>query len=73
MRGIRTGGLWSVQEQQQHINVLELKAGMFAVQAFTKDQQRIHVHLKMDNTLPLAYDLRDVGLVSPEGYHPFTY
>ena len=59
-QGIRTGGLWSVQEQQQHINVLELKAGMFAVQAFTKDQQRIHAHLRMDNTSALAY-IRRMG------------
>jgi len=59
-QGIRTGGLWSVQEQQQHINVLELKAGMFAVQAFTKDQQGIHVHLRMDNTSALAY-IRRMG------------
>ena len=44
-------GLWSQQERQQHINVLELTAGMFAVQAFVKERQNVHVHLKMDNTL----------------------
>ena len=48
--GVKTGGLWSTQEQCHHINVLELKAGMFAVQAFVKDRQNVHVHLKMDNT-----------------------
>ena len=53
--GGRTGGLWSIQEQHHHINVLELKAGMFAVQAFVKNKQNVHVHLKMDNTLVLAY------------------
>ena len=29
--GTRTGGLWSPQEQQRHINSLELQAGEFAV------------------------------------------
>ena len=63
-QGVRTGGLWSVQERQ-HIIVLELKAGMFAVQAFTKGQQNIHVHLKMDNTSALAYISRMGGTRSP--------
>ena len=54
-KGVRTGGLWSIQEQHHHINVLELKAGMLAVQAFVKNKQNVHVHLKMDNTSALAY------------------
>ena len=61
---MKTGGLWSSQEQQ-HINVLELKAGMFAVQAFTKDKQNVHVHLRMDNTSALAYVNRMGGTRSP--------
>ena len=64
-QAIRTGGLWSVQEQRQHINVLELKAGMFAVEAFRKGQQNIHVHQKMDNTSALAYISRMEGTWSP--------
>ena len=32
-QGVQTGGLWSQEEQLEHINVLELTAGMFAVQA----------------------------------------
>ena len=63
-QGVKTGGLWSVQERQ-HIIVLELKAGMFAVQAFTKGQQNIHVHLKMDNTSALACISRMGGTRSP--------
>ena len=31
--GEQTGCLWSREEQLEHINVLELMAGMFAVQA----------------------------------------
>jgi len=49
---VQTGGLWSQEEQLQHINVLELTAGMFAIQAFAKDRKNIHVHLRMD---ALAY------------------
>ena len=38
--GITTGGHWSNQEKSQHINLLELLAGSFAVKAFyqTKEQ-----------------------------------
>jgi len=64
-RGVRTGGLWSAQEQRQHINILELKAGMFAVQAFVKDKLNVHVHLKMDNTSALAYVCWMGGTRSP--------
>jgi len=59
--GVRTRSLWSIQEQHLYINVLELKACMFAVQAFVKDRQNVHVHLKMDNTSALAY----VSRISP--------
>ena len=38
-------------EQGTHINVLELTAGMFAVQSFLKGQMNVHVHLRMDNTI----------------------
>jgi len=53
--GVRTGGLWSIQERRHHINVLELKAGMLTVQVFVKNKQNIHVHLQMDKTLALVY------------------
>ena len=34
--GISTGGMWSVQEMKNHINVLELLAIKLAVQTFSK-------------------------------------
>jgi len=64
-RGVRTGGLWSPQEQGTHINVLELTAGMFAVQSFLKDQSNLHVHLRMDNTSALTYVRKMGGTRSP--------
>ena len=39
--GVQTGGLWSREEQLEHINVLKLRASMFEVQAFTKDKQKV--------------------------------
>jgi len=54
-KGVQTGGLWSQEEQLEHINVLELTAGMFAVQAFAEDRRNLHVHLRMDNTSALTY------------------
>lgn len=53
--GLETGGLWSQLERGMHINVLELKAGAFAVKTFTKGRQGIHVRLRMDNTTAVAY------------------
>jgi len=61
--GIRAGGLWSQQEQQRHINVLKLMAGMFAVQVFAKKEKDMHIHLRMDNTSALAYVNRMGGHV----------
>ena len=36
--GITIQGLWNHQERLDHINVLELRAAMFAIKAFTKDK-----------------------------------
>ena len=87
-KGVQTGGgLWSREEQEEHINVLELMAGMFAVQAFAKGKQKVHVHLRMDNTSALSYVTRmggytvyqtdrggtpDVGLVLPPTDNPLS-
>jgi hypothetical protein len=52
--GQRTQGLWSATEQQLHINVLEMKAAMFAIQAFTKTMEKTHVHIQVDNMTTVA-------------------
>ena len=39
-QGVTTGGLWSQMEQKFHINCLELLAGCFAVNSFTKTFSR---------------------------------
>jgi len=40
--GTRTGGYWSAEEKHQHINSLELQAGMFAVQTWDTYLENCH-------------------------------
>ena len=54
-KGTRTGGHWSAEERHQHINNLELQAGAFAVQTFTKGMGNIQVLLQMDNRSAVTY------------------
>ena len=65
-RGIRTGGMWSQEERENHINYLELLAASFAVKAFTKDQENVHVHVRMDNRTAVFYVNRMGGTRSPQ-------
>ena len=52
---IRTRGKWSAEEQEFHINILELKACQFALKAFCKNSNNIHVQVFMDNTTSCSY------------------
>jgi hypothetical protein len=52
-QGQRTGGPWSHQESQMHINCLELLAATLAIQTFTKGRTQISVLLRIDNTTQL--------------------
>lgn len=53
--GSKTGGQWSVDEQNLHINILELKACQLALLSFCKDIENTHVRIFMDNTTSCAY------------------
>ena len=64
--GMSTGGRWSVEMAEQHINCLELKAAILALKAFLRvgmqpPPQSLghhpprHVLLEMDNTTAVAY------------------
>ena len=55
-----TGGNWSSNEADMHINYLELKAAWFVIRTFLKDKNNIHVRLNVDNTTALAY-LNNMG------------
>lgn len=56
-RGTKTGGRWDISEAKNHINYLELKAVLLAIQAFVKEENQTPRHLKllMDNTTAVAY------------------
>ena len=51
----RTGGLWSLQDQKAHINVLELQAAFLTIQSFLKTKRNIHVLIYLDNTVAVQY------------------
>ena len=52
---ISTGGAWSREERDSHINLLELKAAFFALQTFASHRRNVHVLLLIDNTTAIAY------------------
>ena len=55
LSGQSTGGRWSTVEQQQHINVLELRAALFGLKAFCPEMHNTNVKLELDNTTAIAY------------------
>ena len=55
-----TGGRWNECEKLDHINVLEMKAGLFGLRSFSEALSNTHVKLNMDNTTAVAY-LRNMG------------
>jgi len=61
-QGKHTRGMWTLEESKSlHINALELKAALFSLRAFTLNQRKIHVHMRMDNRTAVAYLLKMGG------------
>ena len=54
-QGIPTGEEWNLQEQQLHINVLEMKAVKLALLAYRKHFQMKANNFQIDNTTALSY------------------
>ena len=52
---IRTGGEWSVAEQESHINILELKACQLSLHSFCKNLKNLHVRVFLDNMTSCSY------------------
>ena len=50
-----TGGLWSLSEKHLHINLLEMKAVLLALQFFKTDCRNNQVLITSDNTSVVAY------------------
>lgn len=61
----RTGGGWSQEEANYHINAKELLAASLSVQSFTKNRQALAVHVRLDNVTAVAYLSRMGGTKSP--------
>ena len=53
--GVDIRGTWTREESDLHINCKELLAASFAVKAFTKELQNVHVLIQIDNTTTIAY------------------
>jgi len=53
--GVKTSGVWTSEEVQYHINVLELKAVFLAVQCFLKGKTAVNVLLRLDNQTAIVY------------------
>lgn len=65
MGGRVTRGMWSVQERNAQINLLELIEGTFAVKTFARDSVDAHIKLRMDNRAAVTYINRLGGTRSP--------
>ncbi len=53
--GDSTGGHWSIDEQDQHINFLELKACYLGLLSLCSTYKDVHIQIYMDNTTSCAY------------------
>lgn len=51
----RTHGWWSPQEENEHINFLELKAVEYALKSFMSERRSLDLLLRIDNTTAIAY------------------
>ena len=54
-KGVRSGGLWSREEQERHINALELHAVILAVKSFAKNRKGIEILIRTDSSTAMAY------------------
>ena len=65
-RGKKTNGLFSREESDLHINILELKAVMFGLKVFCSNFSNTHIKLLIDNTTAV-FTLNKMGSCkSPE-------
>lgn len=53
--GESTHGWWDRQQQESHINYLELLAAFYGLKCFAKDLQSCQILLRIDNTTAIAY------------------
>ena len=66
--GEATQGQWGKEETGEHINLLELRAARFAIMAFAKNREDLHIHMRSDNSTTVAQinkmgGTRSIGLL----------
>ena len=59
-----TGGTWTQEESEFHINYLELLACFLALKAFFRDHTNIHVQIKSDSSTAVSYISHMGGIVA---------
>ncbi|GFR69080.1 transposon Ty3-I Gag-Pol polyprotein [Elysia marginata] len=55
-----THGMWSCEEKQKHIDVLELKAALLGIQSLCQTMRNCHLRIEIDNTTAVAY-IKNMG------------
>jgi hypothetical protein len=53
--GKKSGGLWTPEESQDHINLLELRAIWFGLLCFARNWKDIDILIECDNTAAISY------------------
>lgn len=53
--GVSNGIRWNTEEQELHINILELKAIFNGLKSFCSDMHKVHIKVMSDNTTAIAY------------------
>ena len=59
-----TGGRWTQEESEFHINYLELLACFLALEAFFRDRTNIHVQIKSGSTTAVSYISHMGGIIA---------
>ena len=62
---VTAGGRWTEKEARDHINVLELRAILLALQSLCQEPYK-HIRIMSDNTTAIAYVTHLGGVRSPE-------
>ena len=65
--GVVTGGLWTMEESKLHINLLELKAALFALKTFCKNTKGCSIMIRSDNSTTVAH-INHKGSVKTEAH-----
>ena len=61
----RTGGPWTLEEAEFHINYLELLAAFLAIQTFVRDKTNVTIYIQIDSVTALTYINKKGGTRSP--------